>query len=410
MDPLTIAGIGSLASGLFQAYNSAKARKANQQELDRIEEKFNQLIPPQYDMSITDPPALITKTLQSPEFSKALEGAKFDLSSFTPEDYKVIGKYAPEIAPMVKEVAPTLIKESQDMKTGRDAQLAALKKFTQVGRGEFDPEYQEAVTKSRLSSQAEAQSRQNSLLQDFARRGQANSGLSLAAQIGATSNSMNNNAMQGLSAATESYKNRLNALAQGAQLGSQISNQDQAFQGQNAGIINAFNQRMAANQNQYEQNRAGTLNQAQLQNLQTAQGLANQNVAARNSAALNDRNRLDDITKYNYAGAQANQARDDSLAKYNYGNSAAERDYQNQLATQKAAWVQQQKQYGNQMLGQQYDDQYRKTAGSAGIMQQQGQNAMQGAADMNSAVQGLANAGLTYAMYKDKYGKKEEGL
>jgi hypothetical protein len=397
MDPLTIAAAGSVIGGLVQAYNAAKARDANKAELDKIEQKFNELVPPEYDMSITDPPEQITQRIKSPEFANA----NFDLKSFTPEDYKLVGKYAPEVAQLVKEAAPTLINKTGDMKTGRDAQLKALQRFSQIGAGEFDPEYQEAVTKSRLNAQAEAQSRQNSILQDFARRGQANSGLSLAAQIGGASNAMNTNAMQGLEAASQAYQNRLNALSQGAQLGSQISNEDRSLQAQNADIINAFNQRMAAGQNQYEQNRANMLNQAQLQNLQAAQGIANQNTEARNQAALADRNRLDELAKYT-------TNRNDDLSKYNYNTQVQERDTQNQLAAQRAAWMAQQKAAQNQLKSQSYDDIYRKTSGAAGMAQQRGQNAMQGAADMNSAISGLTGLGMTYAMAQDK--KQQDAL
>ncbi len=402
MAVLEAAAASAVLGGLFQAYNAAESRGANKVELDKMAARFNALVPPKYDMSITDPPELIQEKLSSPQFAQAIQSPDFDMSKFTPEDYKLVGKYSPESAAYIKETAPTLIKSSADMQTGRAAQLAALKKFTDVGSGSFDPEYQQKVMESKLGAQAEAQSRQNSILQDYARRGQSGSGLNLAAQLGGASQAMNTNAMQGLQAASDAYRNRLNALAQGAQLGGQISQQDQAMQGQNAGIINDFNQRMSASQNQYEQNRANMMNSAQLQNLLQSQNIANQNTQGRNQAALTDRQRQDELAKYGYSTALANQGRDDDLQKYGYQNAANERNYQNAIATQLANWQQAQKDTQNNLFGKAYGDKLNQASGASGIGMQQGQNAIQTAQDQNAAIQGISNLGMTYGMYQDK--------
>lgn len=398
MDPITIAAGVSVLGGLYQAYNAAQARGAQQDELNKIRATFDSIAPPEYNLSIQDPPELMTQKISSPVFGEGVKAPQFNMAAFKPEDLKVVSKYAPETVPKIVENNPTLISQTGDMKTGRDAQLAALKKFQQVGEGDFDPEYQEQVQKAKLGAQAEAQSRQASILQDFARRGQSGSGLSLAAQLGGASQAMNTNAMQGLEAASQSYKNRLNALAQGAQLGSQISQEDVGTQSRNADIINSFNQRMAANENAYQTGRVNTLNDAQLRNLQADQNVANANVNARNQASLADRNRMDDISKYNTSVAQNNQARDDSLQKFGYQSAVDDRNFQNNAAMTRANWQQDQINNQNKLKSQQYNDLMSKAQAQSGIGTQMANNNLGAAQDRNAAIQGLSNLGMTYAM------------
>ncbi len=402
MDPVTIGIAAAAAGGLGQAYNSAQARGASDAQLAQIKAAFDSLVPPKYKISISDPPELIQEKIKSPEFSASIKPTEWDLSKLDPETLKVVGKYSPEAADLIKEAAPTLIQKTGDMKIGRDAQLSALKRFTDIGQGEFDPEYQQQVMNSKLNAQAEAQSRQNSILQDAARRGQSGAGTTLAAQLGGASQSMNRNAMQGLEAASQSYQNRLNALSQGAQLGGQIQSQDQSLQGQNADMINAFNQRMSSQANQAAQARASGLNAAQLYNLQNEQGLENQNVQARNQASQEDRDRADDLAKYNSQFARQNQGREDDLAKYGYQNAWNERGYANANATQLAGWKQAQEDKVNNLLSKKYQDIYQKTAGATGMAQQQIQNNLSTTRDINAGIQGLSNLGVNYAQGLDR--------
>lgn len=427
MDPMTIMVGASLVSGLAQAYTSAKARDASQAELDAIKAKFDSIAPPEYNLKITDPPKLITQKIQAPKYGAELQQPNWNLAAFKPEDMKLVGKYAPEAAQKITEANPTLITKSADMQTGRAAQLAALQRFKQIGEGGYDPEFQQAVQTARMGAQAEAQSRQNSILQDFARRGQSGSGLSLAAQLGGASQAMNTNAMQGMDAATQAYRNRLQALSQGAQLGGQISSEDQNLQANNANIINAFNQRMSANEQAYLNNRADLANQAQQYNLQNAQSLANQNVQARNQASLADRSRLDDIMRANLNLAQSNQSRQDQLANLAYERAASDRDYTNNAALQTANWNRQNVRDQNEMKSKQYQDLLGKAQAASGLSQQQNALTMQGAQDRNALIGGVGNVAMTYGMgqqaaadkkadrewqekmYKD-YGKKPGGI
>jgi hypothetical protein len=377
MEPVTasIAIGASLLSGLVQYYNAEKARGASQDQLKKIEQQFDSIKPPEYNLSIDAPPQYHMEAIQSPQFQQ------MDMRNITPEKLQQVGTYVPELAPLIKEAAPTLVQNTEDMKFGRQAQMDALKKFMQVGEGGFDPEYEQKVQQAARSAQTEAQGRQGALVDSFARRGLSGSGLELAAELGSNSQAMDRLAASNQQAATDSYRNQLQALAQGAGLGGQIQNQDQSLQAQNASIINSFNQRMSSAQQNYEQQRADAMNQAQVRNLSEQQRVADANTANTNQFALNQQGRGDEMTKYQ-----------NSLAQQQYGNQVNERNTQNSLAQSLADWNANQRKYGNQLQSQQYQDQLGKASGKSGQYQAQANNILQSAADRNQAISGVSGA------------------
>lgn len=395
-------GVAAVAvvSGLVQYYQAEKARGAAQSKLDSIEKKFNQMVPPDYDLSILQPPALHQEVLQSPKFAAALESPQFISTAFTPENLKSVGNMVPQLAPMIKEIAPTVIKVSDDMKKGREAQLKALDKLTKVGEGGFDPEYAQKIQQAEQKSQQEARALQQTLADTYNRRGIGGSGLELAAAMQGNASALDRAAATNQQAATDAYRNQLAALSQSAALGGDIYNQDQGLQSQNAAIINAFNQRTSAAQQMWEQQNADTMNQAQAQNLQNQQRIADANVMNRNQAALSDRSRMDELAKYNYANQQQQQQRSDSLAQQQYENKLGERNYQNQVAQSLADWQRQQRDYQNDMNQTIFANKMGILGGQTGVAGQQSQNILQTAADKNRALGGVTEAALKYGYSK----------
>lgn len=399
MDPITVATIaGSAISGLAQYYNAEKARGASEAELKKIEDLYNNIKPPNYDVSIDAPPQYHAQAIQSPQFAASIQSPKFDLSKYTPEKLTQVAKYVPEMAPMIKEAAPQLIQNSSTMKLGRDAQIAALKKLSSIGSGEFDPEYAQKVQQAARQAQSEAQSRQQSLMDSFARRGLAGSGLELAASLAGNAQSMDRQAMTNQQAATDAYRNQMSALAQSGQIGGQLFAQDQNLQAQNAGIINAFNQRMSAAQQNWEQQRAQALNDAQVRNLAEQQRISDQNTNNANAATLADRQRMDELAKFGYNANMQQQQRSDTLAQNDYNRQLNERNYQNSLAESIANWKAQQKANQNNLKTQTFNNQMNQANGLAGQYRSNAQNILQSAADRNQAISGLAGAASTIGM------------
>ena len=356
------------ATAVAQMYQSEKARKADKQRLDELKSEFDKLVPPQYDVSIMDPPELIKDKIPEPSF---------DMAGVTPEQFKVIGKYRPDIAPLVAEANPRLVEETSDGREGRSAQMDALRKLKRIGAdGQGDPELQSAMSQASRRAQAEAQSRQKSVLQDAQRRGQLGSGAMLAAQLQGGSDAMDRAAMSGQDAAVASYKNRLQALRDSASLGGQVRGADMEMQGRNAAIINDFNTRGAARRQAWEQERADTLNQGQRLNLDAEQSVSNLNTSATNES------------KYK------NLSREDALKQYLYGVRSGERDYQNNVATSQAKWRADERDQNNSLKGKQYDDQYRQYAGKQGLAVMGMDMARSAHQDKQQAIQGVGNAAM----------------
>lgn len=355
-----------------QLYQSEKARGANQERLDQIKADFDKVKPPNLDISVSAPPDYIKTQVQQ---------ANFNPTSLTPEQFKVVGQYTPELVPQVLEKQPELLKETAATTMGKNAQQSALQKMIQVGKGGFDPEFQANVGNAARAADSQAQSRTQSILQDSERRGTLNSGASLAAQLQGSSDASQRAASTGQDAAVQSYRNQLQAVKDSASLGNQISQNDLNQQGTNASIINAFNQRQAAGQRDYLTNRANTMNSAQQINLGNAQNVADKNTTTNNQFALDQQSRSDSIQKYL---AQIRQQ---------------EQDRQNDIIGKQAAFTQAEKARSNGAQQTMFGDQMGVAQAKEGVgVQQMGMNT-QNAQDTNSAIQGVGNAATSIYGY-----------
>lgn len=364
MDPIT-AGIAiSAASALAQAWNSESARGANKKRLDELKAAFDAIVPPEYDISVNDPPQYIAQGLQ---------GANLDFSRITPETYKVVGQYSPEAAEYVAEKSPDLVKGTGAQKEGRQAQIEALRQMQAISKGE-SPELRIGMQRAADSAQAEAQSRQQSLLQDAQRRGQASSGLNFAAALQGGSQAMQTGAAQSQNAALAAYKDKLAAMQSAGSMGRQLSQDELSQESGNVGILNDFNQRTTRAYQDYQQQRAAMQNQAQLQNLGQQQDIANRNVGTANDAQ------------------RFNLQNQNQLRQQSYENTRGERNYQDQLAYQKASWAAQEKERQNQLKRQTYQDQMSRESARQGIGQQQMAQETGAAQDRNAMIGGAAGA------------------
>lgn len=317
MDPITIGIVGAaVVGGIAQFINSKNANDANKAEIDQLKD--------------------IASKIQQPGF---------DPQTLTPQDYQVIGKYVPQVAPHVAELNPTVIQKSPTMAAGQDAQRSALQQLQQVAQSPTNPELGGMTRQALDDANASAQSREASLMDQYQRQGMLNSGTQLAGQLSASEGAMGRAADLGNQAAMDAYRQRLSALQGSASLGGQMVNQDAGIQAQNAGIINAFNQRAANSANQYNQYATGTQNQGQLYNLGNQQATANLNTQTANQTA------------------QQQQQRQDQLKQMGY---------QDQLG-----------QFGVQ----------------SGLGQMQMGQTRGGAQDVNSAIQGITNGAIAGGMY-----------
>lgn len=397
-------------SAAVQYYNAQKARGASRRELDRIEEIYNGLVPPDYDLSIEDPPELHDQKLKSPEFSPEMAAPKWNLSKLDPKDLEMVQKFSPQIAPLIEEAAPQLVEKSAEMKEGSQAQKDALRKFMAIGEGGFDPEHAQRVQDAKDRAQAEAQSRGASIMQDFERRGLGGSGLELAAKMGASSQAMDRNARMGLAAEADAYKNQLAALAQGAQLGGDIYAQDERFQSRNNQIINDFNKRMSARHQNWEQMRANAINAADLRNIQEAQRISDENIRSGNEADIRHQRRMDDITRYNMDHMRGERDRQDQLASDKYIRDQQQRAYMDAREILRKKWAQDNVRYQNTLKDRKFANDQTIASGRAGMADRNISHIMGSAADRNAAIQGFTNAAVSgIGSYGNRNFQRQQG-
>lgn len=298
------AGGAALGAAIANWFNSEEAAKATKEERNRMQD--------------------LLQKIQVPDFATKEPGIpEYDVSRIDPEDLKLVRKYVPQVAPYVAESRPDLIKESGAMTQGRDAQIAALKQLRGIAGQTTDPELQAALSRANHSSQDAAQSRQASILDAAQRRGGMSPSALVAAQMIGSSQAMARGADQSQNAAAEAYRNRLQALRDSASLGGNIRSADVSEQSHNADIINSFNQRTAANQQNYGQYAANTQNAGQQYNIGQEQRIADANAAGRTrslerqqdnsnrykgityDAQLGQQNRAVDAKKQQFAGEMA---------------------------------------------------------------------------------------------------------
>lgn len=366
MDPLTIglmvAGGAQALSTIAQLYNAEKERGATKGRLEEIKRLFDQIKPPDYDVSVIDPPELIMQSIPP---------TAFDMSNITPEAYQLAGKYIPQVAQYIAEQNPQLVQMSAAGQYGRDAQIQALKDI-RARTGELsDAEAQDASARAMRDAQIGAQSRQQAILQDANRRGQLGSGAMLAAQLQGASDQMERGANLSSQAYLEALRNKLGAIRTEGEMGRQLGNDEFSQAAINADIINKFNQRAAQGMNQYGQYAAGVMNEGQMANLRNAQDVMNRNVTTGNQFALENRNRQDRLLAANRA---------EQVGERSFINQAAQQNFANKMSSQSQR---------NQILGNAFANQMDLASARAGQGYKGIAYGQQAAQDRNQAIQGL---------------------
>jgi hypothetical protein len=225
----------------------------------------------------------------------------FDWSSITPEDYEMIKEFTPDLAPFVAEANPVLVRgESEGARAGRQAQMAALTKYRNLGESGDDTQSRIMREEALRSAQVQNQGQQQAIEDQFARRGQMGSTNELVTRLLAQQQAAQGAQTASQQAANDSYNRRLEALRMGSDLGGQIRSDDISLERGNANTINDYNQRFAANKNEYLQNQSNTRNRAQEFNIRQAQDIANRNVEGRNQAQVSNLENYNNLQRQRY--------------------------------------------------------------------------------------------------------------
>lgn len=270
--PLVIMAAATVASAGLQWLNSRSAQQASERERQKISDLLN---------SIQDP--------------------TFDRSNLDPESVGLLQQFVPETAPYLKEIAPQTVQaNSAGALQGREAQLQSLNMFQKMMQQGYDPQTAMEMSRAQRGASAEAASSRNTAQLESARRG-FGGGQSFI-QAGAAQAGQDRMAQMQSQALADAASRRMQAAGQAASLGGNIRGEDINLEQGNIGIINAYNQRMAAAQQDWANQGANVRNAANLRNISEGQ-------------------RIDELNKNNrYNAAQANQARNNTLAQQRFNN------------------------------------------------------------------------------------------
>lgn len=383
-----ILAVGAIqaATSLAQIYTAERARGAAKKDLDELEQAFKAIIPPEYDVEITDPPELIANLPPVPDY---------EMGDINPEVLKRVGQYVPEVSEFVAMAAPELVEDTQTGLEARDAQMDVLRELSGILETGEDPAFDAKVQLAAQRGQEESQSRTQSILQDMARRGMLGSGLQASLQQQAASDTQANYADDMLLAAIASRDNEMQAMRDLADLGGNVRRDELALAEDRADAINRFNEQGTIDYRNYLQNRDSIRNKAQLYNLEEDQRIAEVNRADQYSADVANRDYRNRVKDRQY-GQQVEQ---DEIKR-----RVQQQAFQNKRAVEDEVMRRQ---------ARSYDDQMRRVAGQQGIYRDakdlyygQGQDriqAFQSAGDIASQVIGA------YAKFGGQNYTKEQG-
>jgi hypothetical protein len=192
----------------------------------------------------------------------------------TPEDYSTILQQPSQFLNIDLDQAP------------RNAEIAALSQMQDIANeGGRDAQFRSAMNDVTNQANTQMQGQSGAILQNAAERGALNSNMTTAAQLANAYAGNANASNAGVNAAAQAEQRALQAIADSATLGGQISQQDYSQAAQKAAAIDAIYRYNAQNsQSQANLNTQGR-NMAQASNLDLAQNVAQYNTGVKNQQA-----------------------------------------------------------------------------------------------------------------------------
>lgn len=218
--------------------------------------------------------AIAAIPVPTPENMKLILEPLVQQGILTPEGYSTVLQQPSAFLNMNMDQAP------------RNAEIAALTQMQDIASsGGRDAEFQSSMNDAINQANTQMQGQTGAILQNAAERGALNSNMTTAAQLADAYSGNANLANSSVNAAAQAEQRALQAIAESASIGGQISQQDYGQAAQRAQAIDAINRYNAQNsQAQANMNTQGR-NMAQTQNLDLAQQIAQYNNQIRNQQA-----------------------------------------------------------------------------------------------------------------------------
>lgn len=317
---------GAITAGGAQAYNefvTPEQRQLNQRNFEEFFDPSKKVAREQEEYA----DKFASENLSNAEAANALLNGQLDVSELTPEQYKYVGDFAPQL---LKGTAFSDIKEDQRYKSAQDAALNDLMQISQRGVTAAGEARMNAVAQQTAQQEAAqaAAARAN-----LARRGLSGGGQEIASTMQANQAAADTRANEALN--TKKFLEE--QALQGLQLGSNLATN---VRGQEYGI----KRDLAGAQDEVSRFNTQTSNQAQLRNIDTRQNLSNMNTEQSNKYQLYNRDLKNtgiqygnQVNQQKYGNLQAArmQGHQDKMGAYDrkYGGSEKEKDRNYQLAS-----------------------------------------------------------------------------
>tara|TARA_R110002020_G_scaffold1170_3_gene5769 strand:+ start:13817 stop:15217 length:1401 start_codon:yes stop_codon:yes gene_type:complete len=384
-EPVTMAALyaGAVVLGaIVNWWNGDEGRKADDEKRTKIKAIFDKIKPPDYDLTLNDPPELHKEALANPQYAKDL--AK---TVFSKDVIKDLGKFIPETIKMIREEDPLLLSDSKAGKRYRKSAEAALEEFDRIRKtGGMDARFRSLIERAKRNLRQEQQARSATSQQQMARRGMADSGAALISQLHQGQAGSDRMAEMEERAAGDAYRNRLQAIASGGELGSKLRGQELDIAQHNTGLINDFNRRMSAREMAVQQSNVNLRNQANMEHLLRQQQIQRDNITLGDKRAM-----------ISAQEDRMNTLRQDALADKNWERQWKNLAREDRNAIIAAEWDRQEKARQNYLRSKQYHDQMSHGRASAGLSAMEAHDRKQAAANTAGLWQGLIG-GATGAM------------
>lgn len=206
----------------------------------------------------------------------------FDLKSLSPEDRKLIGQYAPEMAQAL-ELGEA--RQIQDDPRNKEVQRAVLRKMMGEASNGFGIEDRAALNEVQNRQATQNRGQQEAIIQNMQARGMGGGGQELAARMIAQQAEADRASDGGLQVAAQARQRALQAAMNSGTLSGQMRSQDFNVNNSNRNAINDFNMANWKNRQDVTNTNVNARNSAQKYNLGQQQDISNHNVDTRNNFA-----------------------------------------------------------------------------------------------------------------------------
>lgn len=198
------------------------------------------------------------------------------------EKYQSAGKLTPEMEQTINQEASGMGKIQNDPRLV-NAQMQALDKLQSIGSSGLRPQDMQALNQIRNSVAQEANSRDQSILQNMQARGVGGAGAELASRLSSSQGAANRASGEGLNIASMASQNALQSIINSGQLGGQLRAQGFNEEAQKANAQDIINHYNAMNAQKVQTANVAAKNQAQAQNLGNNQAIMNANTGVSNN-------------------------------------------------------------------------------------------------------------------------------